>query len=523
MDGLPGELARLIRAIGSITARGGLAGARRVVHWLSIRRFVIRFVQSVIAGLLLGQAISGPALAGGPTGGQVVGGSGSIHRPDANTTLIKQRSGKLAINWETFNIARHERVRFDQPSSSAAALNRIFDQNPSQIMGLLQANGRVFLINPNGLIFGQSARVHVGSLVASTLDMSVEDFMNDKYDLRAIAGKKDSFVINHGLIQAATGGSVSLIAGAVVNEGVIVADYGHVNLASGRTAALDFDGDGLIRFEVSGKVLDKVVGPDGAVLEDAVRNAGQIIAGGGQVLLQASAAKDVFSRLINQEGIIKAGRIENHGGVVRLVGLGGTTINSGDIDVSGEDDESTGGTVRLLGEHVGLMGNASIDASGPAGGGTVLVGGDFQGGNPDVPNASRTYVGPDVQITADAVEYGDGGKVIVWADEVTRYYGNISARGGANVGDGGFVEVSGKQALDFAGGVDLSAPTGTGGTLLLDPENIVLNNTTQTAPPDKGVTRLPRLAKPPVEPHRYHHCHCALDKDAHILVEYGSA
>jgi len=134
-----------------------------------------------------------------------------------------------------------------------------------------------------------------------------------------------------------------------------------------------------------------------------------------------------------------------------------------------------GGRVEVLGNRVGLLGDAEIDVSGVNGGGTALIGGDYQGQG-EVPRASRTYISPNAKINADALTNGDGGRVIVWADEITRFYGEISARGGAESGDGGFVEVSGKEQLVFRGKVDTDSDTGNLGTLLLDPINIEIRS-----------------------------------------------
>ena len=457
---------RLAACKGQTSKREGITNTRFQPKILSQ---TIRNICLYSAGALIGQTmLIGNAMAA-PQGGQIVGGQGGIQQ-NGTATVIQQNTQSLAIDWQSFNVSNNESVQFIQPSSSAAALNRILDQNPSQIHGSITANGRVFLLNANGIIFGKDATVNVGSLVAGTLDMSARDFMDGRYDLAALEGK-DGVVINRGLIKAATGGSVTLVGGAVVNEGVILADYGQVNLAAGRKATLDFDGDGLIRFEVSDEVIENATG-----LDDAVKNSGTIQAEGGQVLLTAAAARDVFTNVVNNEGVIRAGRIDNTGGVVRLVGLGGNTIHSGSIDVSGQDAVSTGGTVHVLGDNVGLFDDASIDASGATGGGTVLVGGDYQGNNPDIKNAERTYVSADATINADATETGDGGKVIVWADDITRYYGNITARGGNDSGDGGFVEVSGKEDLVFRGSVDTTAVNGEMGRLLLDPDDLVISN-----------------------------------------------
>lgn len=422
---------------------------------------------TAFTSLMLVLAGGSQSVLAGPEGGVVVRGEGTIEQADVNTTVINQQSHRLGLQWETFNVAQQERVTFNQPSSSAVALNNILDQNPSLILGAIDANGRVFLINPNGLIFGETAQVNVGSLVASSLGISMDDFMSGNYDLTAVEGEGTGAVINRGLINAATGGSVTLVGGAVANEGLIIADLGSVNLAAGRRATLDFDGDGLILFEIDGEVLENLTG-----LDAAVSNSGEIAADGGQVLLSARAAQSVFDSAVNNEGLIRAGRIENEGGVVRLVGTGGTVLHSGTIDASGVDAQSEGGTVHLLGDRVGLIDNASIDASGDAGGGTVLIGGDYQGGNPDIENASRTYVGENATILADAKVGGDGGNVIVWSEEVTSFSGSASVRGGATGGDGGFVEISGKQSLQFDGAVNASAPSGNDGTVLFDPTDI---------------------------------------------------
>ncbi len=186
---------------------------------------------------------------------------------------------------------------------------------------------------------------------------------------------------------------------------------------------------------------------------------------------------DAGSIRVNAPSIEHDGSIIAHGGQVHLdSGDVGTTIVRGSIDVSQPDAGKPAGSIHILGSQVGLLGNAQIDATATVGAGTILIGGDYQGKNSAIRNALRTYVGSNVVIRADAVETGNGGKVIVWADEVTRFYGTITARGGATSGDGGFIETSGKQQLDFQGTVSASAANGAAGTWLLDPENITIGN-----------------------------------------------
>lgn len=209
----------------------------------------------------------------------------------------------------------------------------------------------------------------------------------------------------------------------------------------------------------------------------------------------STAAAAVHMRAVDELTITDSGLIQNPGGVVEvqavsiahegsIVAAGGhVTLDSGDvgvtsvsglIDVASTDAEATGGTVHVLGMHVGLFDEARIEASGIAGGGVVLIGGDYQGQNPHIRNAQRTFVGSATAIRSDAIAMGDGGRVIVWADEWTRFHGSINARGGADGGDGGFAEVSGKQSLVFGGTTDLTASRGQMGTLLLDPVDIVI-------------------------------------------------
>ncbi len=502
---------------------------------------------AAIAGALLSALVSPGAALAGPTGGQVVAGSGTIARPDATTTLIQQQSQSLAIDWTGFDVAGHELVRFQQPSSSAAVLNRIFNELPSQIHGSIQANGQVFIMNPNGVIFGPGARVEVGGLMASSLDMELADFMDGNYRFSASGGSVPGAVINRGLIKAATGGGVALLGGTVRNDGVIVADLGYVLMGAARQALVDFDGDGLIRFHVDGALLEDAAGQgdgqdmrQGSDESGTVLNTGEIRADGGQVLLSAAVARGIVDGAVNNEGIIRAASIERSSGTVTLSALGADVENSGTIDVSasglidagtvtlssgadirnrgqihadaGQGDggrvtlesagltlldagsaisarsaEGRGGEVRVLGGSVAMLNAAAIDVSGGLGGGTVLLGGDFQGANPLIANARLTGVAAGALINADATGTGDGGRVIVWSDETTNFYGRISARGGPSGGAGGFAEVSGKRYLAYRGSADLRAADGSRGTLLLDPEFIEITGGSGNGNTDKSV------------------------------------
>ncbi len=418
---------------------------------------------SLCVGLAIGSIVfSSDALAGGPTGGVVVGGSGSITQ-SGNQTIINQASKKLALDWQTFNVGANESVLFNQPSRSAVALNRILDQNPSQIFGRINSNGQIFLINTHGIIFGATAQVNVGGLLASTLDLTPKDFLAGNYSLNAAA--VGAGVVNHGLIQAASGGSVSLVGGSVLNDGLIFANYGSINLDGAAHAVLDFDGNGLINIQITGELKQRL-----DAREAAVTNKGTLSAEDGTVVLQASAAKDLFTNLVNNSGVVDASGISTDGGVVRLVANGGDVIQCRQHQGVRRARRQCTTAVRSEREcH-----RQDIDASGNLGGGSIRVGGGYQGGE-GLQRAAVTYVGPDAILNADARRSGDGGSVVVWSDVATGFMGNIFARGGAAGGNGGSAEVSSHGYLEFNGNANLRADHGAWGTLLLDPNDVTIS------------------------------------------------
>ena len=464
-----------------------------------------------------------PNLQAAPSGGQIVGGVGSIHQSGLTTT-IQQQTGAMAIDWNTFNVNVDERVQFQQPDVSSIALNRILDQLPSQINGRLDANGRIVLVNPNGLFFGNNASINVGGLIASGLDIDPMDFMNGDYQFQALENSAGT-VFNAGLIQASLGGSVALLGKQIENQGMISADLGVVALAAGKQAVLTFDHSGLLGLRITEAVLQDELGIDPAVL-----NSGDISAAGGKVLMTASVSQDVFSEAVNT-GDLPAARsvVVNADGSVTL-GSGADLVNTGTVDVSSESstspgqivmlgenitqrgviradqqttapdttnptagqielhaqdtllltdnsltsasaDTGRGGEITLLGNQIGLFDHARLALNGDTGGGSLLFGGDLRGENPDIPNASAIYIGEATSIQADAIRDGDGGRIIIYATDSAKVFGNISATGGALGGDGGFLETSaGVVNLDFA--VDVGATNGSNGQWLIDPFNL---------------------------------------------------
>jgi filamentous hemagglutinin family protein len=169
-----------------------------------------------------------------PAGAQTVSGAATVSQ-SGTTLTVTQTSAKAATNWQSFNIGAGHTVNFVQPSASAVSLNRVIGSDVSVIQGALNANGHVFLLNPNGVLFTQSAQVNVGGIVASTLRMNTEDFMAGRYTFE---GAGSGTIVNQGNITAAKGGFVGLIAAKVTNTGSIVAPEGSVVAGAGNRVTL---------------------------------------------------------------------------------------------------------------------------------------------------------------------------------------------------------------------------------------------------------------------------------------------
>ncbi|MEE8187739.1 MAG: filamentous hemagglutinin N-terminal domain-containing protein, partial [Kiloniellales bacterium] len=452
-----------------------LAQPRPFRHRLTATTLLCRLGRSLPAAVLaVGLALSAPPAANAnPSGATVKAGSVTLTE-DGNRLDIHQGTDKAIVDWRRFSIDSGEITQFHQPSSSSITLNRVTGPDPSSILGTLSANGQIVLVNPNGVFFGPGSRVDVAGLVATTSGIRDEDFLAGIYDFTQGSPNPGASVVNEGEITIAEAGYAALVAPWVRNSGTISARLGRVTLGGAEAFTLDLYGDNLVTFRtgVQATPLDQ----DGQAVESLVRNSGRILADGGRVTLAADNVGAVVQSVINMDGIIQANSIAKAGGEVVIAAAGPGIVDvSGSISAQGDDAGETGGTVKVLGERVGLFGGARIDASGDAGGGEVLIGGNFQGNGPER-NARQTLIVADASISADAGSEGDGGRIIVWADETTQYYGSISATGGASGGNGGFAEVSGKQNLAFYGAVYLSAPLGELGTLLLDPDNIIVAN-----------------------------------------------
>lgn len=326
-----------------------------------------------------------------PTDGTVSAGSATITGGPGSTT-ITQSSQNVVINWQSFSIGVGESVQFVQPNSSSVALNRVIGPDPSSILGSLSANGKVFLLNANGILFGQGAQVNVGGLVASTLGLSDSDFMAGRYKF---SGTSQGTVLNQGSINA-DGGYVALLGANVSNEGVISARLGTVALAAGDAITLDVAGDGLLNVTV-----------DQSAVNALVQNSGMIQADGGHVLLTAQAAGDLLQGVVNNTGVIRAQTIENHQGTIKLLG----NMQSGTVNVGGTLDASApnggdGGFIETSAAHVKIANDVQVTSAAPYGlfGIWLIDPQDFiigAGGNISGATLSALLVNNSVIITTD--------------------------------------------------------------------------------------------------------------------------
>ncbi len=405
-----------------------------------------------------------------PTGAQVANGVVSMVKPNAATLNVTNSPGTI-INWQGFSIGAGEVTRFIQQSSSSAVLNRVVGADISSIQGQLLSNGRVFLINPAGIIIGPNAMIDTAGFVGSALNMQNADFLAGK--LRFSGDANSGTIINQGWIRTSYGGNVLLVAPRIENSGLIQTPGGELILAAGQkltVSSLEHEG---VQFEVQAPT-------------DSVVNIGKLLADGGAVGVFAGTLKHSgeirANALVRDEGgnvVLKAANDIQiaAGSIISASGKSGgaITIESGAAHtrVAGQvlatGTESKGGSISILGDRVTATDGALIDASGATGGGQILLGGDYQGANATVRNAGNTFVGSNAMLRADATQSGDGGRIIVWGNDNTRFYGTLSAQGGPLGGNGGFAEVSGKQNLIFDGVANLGAPKGALGNLLLDP------------------------------------------------------
>ncbi|GLQ41985.1 hypothetical protein GCM10007902_18350 [Dyella nitratireducens] len=388
---------------------------------------------------------------GGPIGGQIIGGSGQIQQV-GNTTTIRQNSQTLSLNWQSFDIAPDQTVNFLQPGSGAIAINRIFSSTPSEIFGHLNANGQVWLINPNGILFGQSAQVNVGGLVASTLDF--DDSTLDSSD-RRFSGNGKGSIINRGSLTANNGGYIALLGNQVSNQGVVTAQLGTVAMGGGSAVTLTFSGNQVVHLQV-----------DQSTLNNLVENRQLVVADGGRVIMTAGAKDSLLASVVNNSGRVQAQTVQNHNGEITL--LGGMT--AGQVNVGGTLDASApkggnGGAIETSGAQAHIADGAVITTK-AAGGkdGTWLV---------DPTDFTIAASGGDITATNLETQLANGNVAFTSANGASGTSGNV------NVNQAVTWSANTTLTLTASNNVNLNAAitnTGASGKTVLNAGNAFVNN-----------------------------------------------
>lgn len=365
---------------------------------------------------------------------------GEIQHSEIGTLTQLSCSDKAILNWDSFSLLENEAALFLQPTTQSVVINRVKGGMPSKILGELSANGRLVLINPQGIFVGNKAIVNTAGFIGSTLDVLDEHILNDHWEF---FGDSDQKVVNYGKISA-KGGDLYLIGRSLKNRGELKGSY--VGLAAGQKILLVPEGNGRISIEVG---------------EGFINDKGFIQA--NLIEMKANAPEALA---IKTSGKLEATKSEERNGRIYLL------AEEGVLEV-GAKVKASKGECYCLGEKVGLTKEASIDLSSKQGGGNLFVGGSYQGKDPAIFASQLTFVEEGVVIDVSATERGHAGQAIFWSDGFTEMDGFVKATGGREGGNGGFIEVSGLKGFHFGGKTDRSAPLGDPGKLLLDPLSTV--------------------------------------------------
>ena len=462
---------------------------------------------SLVVSAMLGSAIIASA---SPSGGTVTSGTATISS-NGTVTNIDQSTAKATINWQTFSIATGETVNFNQPSSTSITLNRVIGNEKSIIDGALNANGQVWLLNSNGVLFSKNASINTSGILATTAELSDADFNAGNYNFK---NSSSNSVINQGTINVSNAGSVVLASNEVINEGTIKAVKGKVHLVGADSYSLNLNGNSLVNLRV-----------DKGVLDAMVKNSGHIVADGGEIYLTTNAVDELLKGVVNNTGIIEANSLDGLIGKVNLLGnivvnngtlksssgtinetanmiidagttdVSSTTQNAGTINQNSQqikqsnsailkadstngnagkiniksdvkDDNSNiylsgtisatglnGGDLNITSKNVDVIGS-NITTSGTNNAGEIKIGGGWQGADTSISNASRTSV-----LNSNITNEGKDGKVVIWSEKETSFNSKVLAKESD-------VEISSKDILNFSG-INVFAES-----LLLDPKNI---------------------------------------------------
>ncbi|QWE11691.1 filamentous hemagglutinin N-terminal domain-containing protein [Polynucleobacter sp. AP-Titi-500A-B4] len=436
-----------------------------------------------------------------PSNGQVVAGSAAISQTQtasSATMNVNQSSQRAVINWDSFNVGKNATVNFNQPNANSVTLNRVTGATQSLIDGAVRANGQIIFVNPNGVTFGKGAEVNAAAVVATTLNMANQEFMDGKSNFKddgTGVGNKAGKIMNRGTIQtnqidpnSAEGGFIALLAPEVRNQGYLLAQKGGaVALGSGSQITLKIQGQSLLAINV-----------DQGVYNGLIVNKHVVEAPGGLVVMAAGVANQLMSSVIKNTGRISANAAISNGGVIELVAKNITQAGQ----VTADSQTSQGGQINLVGNEITVATNSKTTATGAIGGGQVNIGlasTKVSGGSQvNIPmqtaiklNADRASsnnqlaqtvnIQENALIDTSATQAGNGGAIAIWSQVQTTVAGILKSMGGVLSGNGGFIETSSKGSVSLASTANINTSannqTGKAGTWLLDPINLTIDST----------------------------------------------
>ncbi|MBN1914400.1 MAG: filamentous hemagglutinin N-terminal domain-containing protein [Parachlamydiales bacterium] len=386
-----------------------------------------------------------------PKGLEVAVGKAQVVSPDANTMEIHVSDGAV-LRWNDFSVEKGEKTTFFLSSDTAFVSNLVIAKNPSRIFGNINSNGQIFLFNPSGIVIGKSAHISAAGFIAGAFDVFEKDLM----EAHEIGTKQcEGLIVNYGTIDATK--CVLLLGAKAKNFGVISAGKGELHVASGSQF--------LIRPKENDKIYIQTPVPEGCVQNFGLLEAHKIV---------VEAKTNPYALAIRSYGHIDALHKEQVGGEIYLLAHEGQMDIEG--TVSAHNCDGVGGDIHLLGKELFLNDSVTINASGLSGGGKISIGEEYSPSHEHSSSCEKIFFSSLASISANAENIGDGGNIVLWAEQQNRSIGNIYACGGIEQGNGGFVDISSRGDLQAVSHVDLRAPYGKTGMLIYDPCDIVVSS-----------------------------------------------
>ncbi|MES2663726.1 MAG: filamentous hemagglutinin N-terminal domain-containing protein [Pseudomonadota bacterium] len=397
-----------------------------------------------------------------PEGESVIRGQVDFNK-SSHEWMIQQHTHKAVVDYQKFSVDKNERIEFVQPSTKSVMLNRVVGGDMSNILGTMQSNGKIFLVNPSGIIFGKDATINVGGLVASTLNIDVDDFMNGNYafDIEKNANAIAGAIQQQGIITAQEGGFIILLSPHIQQQGMLIAHLGRVELASADAAKVSLDFTDL-----------PAVSLTKASWKGWIDQHGKIDAKSGVVRLTVASAMDLLSRAVQPKSKQANTIVEKDGRLFLVAEDEKNPHVASEIRQTGEitaqRNNSKGGTVQIQADYIQHAGTIDVSAK------------KNNAGNIDLKAHKALTLESKSLLKADAMQQGDGGEIIAKAPQtIFRTNAFISAEGGESFGDGGFVEVSGFNLVEIFGEVSTYSATGKQGQFLIDPRDVTISAAAQ--------------------------------------------